>query len=91
MLFVSGDRYSSKSVWVYGDDNSLQWTYDTGGDTLGIITDIANNVYVFGSDADNGDGNGTRNMMPIMETGMVLVIFGSSTVLGNILPVQELM
>jgi len=72
MLFVSGDRYSSKSVWVYGDDNSLQWTYDTGGDTLGIITDIANNVYVFGSDADNGDGNGTRNIWKLNSLGQYI-------------------
>ena len=74
MIFVVGarDAGTPASIWAYNNDNTLAWTYDTGAQTYGIIADGANNVYAVGAAADNGDGNGTRNLWKLSSAGVYL-------------------
>lgn len=65
MIYTAG----TGGVKVYNDAGVLQWSYDTGGQARRILTDAANNVYIGGTAADNGDGNGTRNLWKLNNTG----------------------
>ena len=69
MIYVAGVRVGGKSVWAYNNAGVLQWSYDTGGQARRVLTDAANNVYIGGAKADNGDGNGTRNLWKLNSLG----------------------
>jgi len=70
MLFAVGDRVeaSSASVWAISEEGSLEWTYDTGSNAFGILIS-GPYLYIVGTAADNGDGNGTRNIWKLDKQG----------------------
>jgi len=55
------DTIDSVSVWGYDAVGTLIWTYDTGATTTKVKI-VGSDVFVLGYEADNGDGNGTRNI-----------------------------
>jgi hypothetical protein len=62
-LVIAGprDTTNNRSVWAFNEDGTLAWSYDTGGDTKKVLVS-GNYVFIVGTAADNGDGNGTRNL-----------------------------
>lgn len=72
MLVTGGIRTSNKTVWAYKDDGTALWNYDTGGTVYGIAISSIGHIFVCGAAADNGDGNGTRNMWKLDIEGNYL-------------------
>jgi hypothetical protein len=71
LTVLVGDRITSgsgvASVWAYNNNGELQWTYDTGNNTLDVVIDSNNDVYVSGQ-AGN-DGSGTKNLWKFDSVG----------------------
>jgi len=70
-IIVVGSRDAIKgvSVWGIGSDGAQVWGYDTGNTARSIQKDASGNIYICGTAADNGDGNGTRNIWKISDKG----------------------
>lgn len=68
---VCGQRSAAgKNVWAYNEAGVLLWDYDTAGSTLyGALFDAAGRVVVWGVAADNGDGDGTRTIWRLDQSG----------------------
>jgi hypothetical protein len=75
-IVIIGNRDAAKGVNVWGlaSDGSSAWTYDTGAGvaTTRVIRDSSGNYYIGGDAADNGDGNGTRNVWKLDSSGNYL-------------------
>ena len=77
-LIVCGNRYTDdggstyNSIWCYSDASTLSWSYDTGGHVYAVAQDSSGNVYAVGVAADNGDGNGSRNLWKFNSSGNYL-------------------
>ncbi len=69
MLITGGLRTGAKTVWAYLDSGSSLWSYDTGDSVYGIAVDYLGFIYICGKAADNGDGNGTRNIWKLDPDG----------------------
>lgn len=71
LIVLVGDRIADgsgvASVWAYDKSGVLQWTYDTGSNTLDVVIDSNNDVYVCGQ-AGN-DGSGTKNLWKFDSLG----------------------
>lgn len=85
MLVTGGIRTGSKSVWAYNDDGTSLWNYDTGDVVYDIAINSLGHIFIVGGDADNGDGNGERNIWKLDIEGNFIVganVDAAGTVFG---------
>ena len=72
MLIIGGDRdaVNSRSVWAINETTGeLIWSYDTGNRVRDIFVYNDYYIYIVGDRADNGDGNGNRNIWKLDHAG----------------------
>jgi len=61
---------ANKNVWAYNEAGVLLWSYDTASTALyGAMLDDFGRIVVWGASADNGDGNGTRSIWRLDQSG----------------------
>jgi len=71
-MVVGGNRDSTNgaSVWGMKSDGTVAWTYDTGNIVYRLMREPTTGYYyIVGVAADNGDGNGTRNLWILDNEG----------------------
>jgi len=72
-LVAATDRCTIQLSNIFGlaDDGTLAWIYDTGGSTIYRVLrhPVTGYFWCVGTAADNGDGNGTRNLWVLDTQG----------------------